>query len=194
MKLVLGTLRVLPLALAALLPLACWAGPETESFGPAQAIADELKSAAGTDIAWIAAGVLKEDATGDLTTFLTYPTDELVVVKLSGKQIKQALERSVALYPTPNPGFLQVSGLEISFSKSADSERRIRTVLVNGLDLDEKSQYSVAMPGNLARGGLGYFQVWDKTAIERTLPGVTLESVLKGKSGFVRTARWKIVP
>lgn len=170
-----------------------FAGPDTEAFGPGQAIADELKSAAGTDVAWIPAGVLKADGKGDLSTYVQFLTDDIAVVKLTGAEIKAALERSVSLYPAPNPSFLQISGLEVSFSRSAEADKRVRTVLVNGLELNPNSVYTAAMPGNLAKGGLGYFTVWDKKSIERTLPGTTLESLLKGKTGFVRTSRWKVV-
>lgn len=176
-----------------MVPAALWAGPETGSFGPGQAIADEIRSAAGTELAWIPAGMLQEDGRGDLSSYVQFGTDEVAVVRLTGAQVKAALERSVALYPSGNPGFLQVSGLEVSFSASAVPDSRVRTVLVNGIELRADGSYEVAMPANLARGGLGYFMVWERQAIVRTLEGVTLEGLLRGKSGFVRAARWKVV-
>jgi 2',3'-cyclic-nucleotide 2'-phosphodiesterase (5'-nucleotidase family) len=168
-------------------------GPDTESFGPGQAIADEIRSVAGTDIAWIPAAMLEDEGKGDLSTYLKFGTDEISIVSLTGEQIKLALERSVNLYPTPNPSFLQISGLEVSFSKSAAPDSRIRTVLVNGIELNSKQSYDVAMPITIARGGLGFFTVWKKTSITRTMEGTTLEKILKGKSGFARTSRWKAV-
>lgn len=168
-------------------------GPDTESFGPGQAIADEMRAVAGTDIAWIPAAMLENEGKGDLSTYLKFGTDEISIVTLTGEQIKLALERSVNLYPTPNPSFLQVSGLEVSFSKSAAPDARIRTILVNGMELNLKQNYEVAMPITIARGGLGFFTVWKKTSITRTMEGTTLEKILKGKSGFARTARWKAV-
>lgn len=185
----------IPLTAFATLALvaAAFGGPDTESFGPGQAIADEIKSVAGADIAWIPAGMLEEEAKGDLSTYLKFGTDEIAVVSLTGEQVKLALEKSANLYPSPNPSFLQVSGLEVSFSKSAPAESRIKAVVVNGAELNPKQNYDVAMPVTIARGGLGFFTVWKKTSITRTLSGVTLENVLKGKSGFVRTARWKVV-
>jgi len=168
-------------------------GPDTESFGPGQSIADEMRAVAGTDIAWIPAAMLENEGKGDLSTYLKFGTDEISIVTLTGEQIKLALERSVNLYPTPNPSFLQVSGLEVSFSKSAAPDARIRTILVNGMELNLKQNYEVAMPITIARGGLGFFTVWKKTSITRTMEGTTLEKILKGKSGFARTARWKAV-
>jgi 2',3'-cyclic-nucleotide 2'-phosphodiesterase (5'-nucleotidase family) len=184
-----------PFLAAILLSLACTAfgSPDSESSGHGQAIADEIRAAAGTTIAWIPGAMLEDEAKGDLSSYLKFGTDEISVVKLTGEQIKTALERSISLYPTPNPSFLQVSGLEISFSKSAPADSRIRTVLVDGAELNPKATYEVAMPITIARGGLGYFTVWKKSEIVRTLENVTLETLLKGKSGFVRTARWKPV-
>ena len=184
-----------PTFAAILLILACSSlgSPEFESTGQGQAIADEIRSAASADIAWIPAAMLEEEGKGDLSTYLKFGTDEIAVVKLSGDQIRAALERSISLYPSPNPSFLQISGLEVSFSKSAPADSRIRTVLVDGAELNRKSTYEVAMPITIARGGLGYFTVWKKTDIVRSLENVTLETLLKGKSGFVRTARWKPV-
>lgn len=176
-----------------LLAVAAFAGPEKESFGPGQAIADEIRSVAGTDIAWIPAGMLNEDAKGDLSTYVKFGTDEISVVTLTGAQVRLALERAVSLYPSANPSFLQISGLEVSFSKSAEPDQRTRSILVDGSELESAKKYSVAMPSTVARGGLGFFTIWDKKSIDRTIEGSSLESVLKGKAGNVRTARWKMV-
>jgi len=169
-----------------------WAGPETEATAAGQSIADALRDAAKTDFGFIAAGLMKTGNGEDLAGFVQYPADEIAIVKLTGKQIRSALERSVSLFPSPNPGFLQVSGLEITFSRSASIDSRITSVSANGAGLDPTRTYTVAMPGGLARGGLGYFTIWDKSAIDRTLSGVTLESVVKGKSASSRGLRWKV--
>lgn len=172
---------------------AAWAGPETEAFGPAQVAADAMREVAGSDMAFIAAGMLKSNFDSkDLATLLQFPTDELVVVSLKGSQIRQALERSVSLYPAPNTGFLQLSGLEASFSKGAAPEHRITSVTVGGNKLDDSRTYTVAMPASLARGGLGYFKVWDRNAITRTLSGRTMESILQGKSYNGSAPRWSM--
>ena len=175
------------LALGAVVALA---GPDSESFGPGQAIADQLRTATGADLAFVPAGVLKPEATGELNHFLLFPTDEVSTVKLTGAQVKRALERGVSLAPMANPGFLQISGLEVTYSASASPESRITTVLANGEPLDLARAYTVAMPGNLARGGLGYFSIWDKKAIQKTLPGQTLDGLLQGKSGSADAPRW----
>ncbi|MBS1724452.1 MAG: 5'-nucleotidase C-terminal domain-containing protein [Armatimonadetes bacterium] len=170
-----------------------FAGPDTESFGPAQVAADAIRAAAKADIAFLPAGVLKANFKGgDLAGLLQFPTDEVAVVQLTGAQVRQALEKSVAIYPSPNPGFLQLSGINATFSKSEDPNKRVVSATLFGANLDDSKKYRVAMPGSLARGGLGYFTVWKETQIIEMLKGQNLETVLKGKSGTDNQPRWKI--
>lgn len=158
----------------------------------AQAAADVVREAAGADIAFLAAGLLKE-STGDLASIMRYPTDEIVVITLSGAQLKKALERSLSNYPQPNDGFLQISGMTVVFSESAPPESRILEVKVGDALLSAGRQYTAAMPATLARGALGYFKIWDRSQISRN-SGQTLESKLKGKTGSVRISRYIAKP
>lgn len=175
--------------LGGVLPCA-WAGPDTEAYAPAQIAADVLREAAGAEIAFLPAGMLKDAHQSDnLASLLQYPTDELAVVSLRGSQIKLALERSVSLFPAPCSAFLQVSGLEYTFSKSASPDSRVLSVLVGEQKLEPGRTYTVAMPATIARGGLGFFKIWNRDQISRVLPGVTLESLLRGKATSPSAAR-----
>lgn len=168
--------------------------PALGSHLPAQAAADLMRGTAGTDGAFLAAGLLKEryDAS-DASSMFQYPTDEIVVVTLTGSQIRAALERSVSLYPQPYSSFLQLSGFTATFSKSAASGKRVVSVQTeSGTKLADGQSYTVAMPASLGRGGLGYFKIWDKPNITRTLSDVTIEKLLKGKRLDVgaQSGRW----
>ncbi len=166
-------------------------GPEAGAHQPSQAAADVLKQFAGADGAFMAAGLVKETYQKDnLASLLQYPTDDIVVLTLTGAQIKQAFERSVSLFPQPNTSFLQISGFEVTFNKSNAPDARIVSVTVGGAPLDVTHEYKVAMPSSLGRGGLGYFKIWDKSKITKTFDKTTVESVLKDKK-YVETApRW----
>lgn len=179
---------------AALLPNLVFAqeGPKAGSHGPAQAIADVIRSVTGADIALIPAMMVKSDVqSDDLARLVNYPEDVLVVSEISGSQIRAALNRSVSLYPSPNNGFLQISGLSVVFNPSAPSGERVTSVLVGGVALSESTVYKVGMPVSLARGNYGYLNVWDKKSIVRTLEGVTLEGALKNQTGTADEPRWK---
>ena len=132
-------------------------GPDVEAYAPGQNIADALKAAAGADGAFIAAAMLdtKKFQADDLSKLLVYPGDQIVVVSLTGAQIRQAFERSLSLHPQRNYGFLQISGFEVVFSADAPVNQRVKSVLASGAKLDETRNYQVAMPVGLARGGYG---------------------------------------
>ena len=169
-------------------------GPDTEAFGPAQAAADEIRAATDADVALLAAGMIfPKYAGGDLSKLFKYPWDTIVVSRLTGAQLGAALSRSISLYPSPNNGFLQLSGVEVTFKKSAPADERIVSVTVGGRPLDDAAEYEVAMPIRLARGGYGYLKVWDKKSIKRTIEGLTLEKLLTGKTATKQTPRWKAV-
>ncbi len=171
------------------------AGPQTGANLAAQCAADVLKDFAGADGAFIATGLVKETYDkDDLSSLLLYPTDGVVVLTLSGSQIRQAFERSITLYPQANSNFLQVSGFEITFSKSAPPDQRIVSVTVAKAPLETGRAYQIVMPASLGQGVLGYFKIWDKTKITKTFDGATLESVLKGKPYVETSPRWAIQP
>ena len=186
-------LVALLLAVASVLALA-QDGPEVGSHQPSQSAADVLRVFAGADCAFMAAGLVKSSFEKDnLASLLQFPSDEVVVVNLTGSEIKQVLERSVSLYPQPNPSFLQLSGLEATFSRNGTPGQRIVNVAVNGAKLDDKRTYSVAMPASLGRGGLGYFKIWDTSKIAKTFDKTTVEKVLKGKRFTETSPRWSAV-
>ena len=172
--------------------LAFGQGPEVGAHLPSQAAADILRDYATVDGAFLAAGLVKPtfQKSEDLASLIQYPSDELVVVTITGAQVKQAFERSLSLYPEENSGFLQISGFEVTFSKSAPSGQRVLSVRCNGVSLEESKNYRIAMPSSLGRGGLGYFKIWDKAKITKTFEKVTVESILKGKRYAETSSRW----
>ena len=164
--------------------------PAAGAYLPAQAAADVLKDFAKADGAFLAADQVKTTySKQNLATLLSYPTYKLVIVSLTGAQIKTAFERSVSLYPQDNAIFLQISGFEVTFNKSAAPWSRIVKATLNGTPIDDKKSYTVAMPDELANGVLGYFKVWDKGAITKSFDS-TLESILNKKPYATTTPRW----
>lgn len=165
--------------------------PSNSAHSPSQAAADVIREVAGTDGAFLAAGLINEkfDAS-DLSSLMQYADDEIVIVALKGSQIRQAFERAVALYPEGDSSFLQISGFEVDFDGKANAYSRIRSVTVGGSRLEDGKTYNIAMPATLGRGGLGYFKIWDKTKITSTLHGTTVGKALKGKRASETKPRW----
>lgn len=164
---------------------------ELGADGPGQSAADALRDFTHADGAFIAAGLLRASIQKDnLAALFEFSSDEIVMVKLSGAQLKQAFERSLSVYPMPNSSFLQISGFEVTFSKSAPIGQRVKSATASGTPIDSTRTYTIAMPARLGRGGFGYFKIWDKADITQTFSGATVETVLKGKPVTVTSSRW----
>jgi 2',3'-cyclic-nucleotide 2'-phosphodiesterase (5'-nucleotidase family) len=181
---------VFALGLMAQAAFASASNPETGAYGPAQSAADIFREFAKSDGSFLAAGQIKTNSSKDLAALLQYPTDDLVVVTLTGAQIKEAFERSVSLYPQPNSSFLQISGFEVTFSSSGAPGQRVTAATANGSRIEDNKTYTVAMPSSLGRGGFGYFKIWDKAKITKTFEGTTVEAILKGKTVTTTSPRW----
>lgn len=87
--------------------------------------------------------------------------NSLAIMKLSGDEIQQALETSVANSPSAFGGFLQVSGLKFTYDSSKPAGQRVQSVEVkedgvNYVALDPNKTYVVATNTFTAKGGDGY--------------------------------------
>ncbi len=189
---VVRTLTTLAVAAGAVIVTAQKA-PDVGAHLPSQAAADVLRDFAGADGAFLAAGLVHERSQADnLASLLQYPDDPIVIVALKGSQIRQAFEKSLALFPQPNTSFLQVSGFEIGFNPDSPAGQQVKSVTTPAGPLDDSKTYNIAMPASLGRGGLGYFKIWDKTKIVSTLPNVTVEKALLGKPYVETKPRWVV--
>ncbi|MCX6345131.1 MAG: 5'-nucleotidase [Armatimonadetes bacterium] len=149
-------------------------------------VADAVRACAKTDVALIAASELKSKdppiAAGkvdssELTSLISYADDPLAVLELTGKQIRQALEKAVSIYPQPNLGFLQVSGLKFTFTPTKSAGERVASVTVNGSPLDDSHTYTVAVTNSMASGALGYFKIWSTGNLRRKLDSTIAKTV-----------------
>ncbi|MCZ0756805.1 5'-nucleotidase C-terminal domain-containing protein [Anoxybacillus sp. J5B_2022] len=86
--------------------------------------------------------------------------NSLAIMKLTGAEIKEALEFSVKDAPKPFGGFLQVSGLRFTYDSRKPVGERVLTVEVkegdNYVPLDPNKTYVVATNTFTAKGGDGY--------------------------------------
>lgn len=166
--------------------------PGLGSHSGSQAAADLIRDYAKADGAFLAAGSISPTFdSNNLASLLQFPTDQIVVLTLKGSEIRSAFEKSLEVYPTTNRAFLQVSGFTIEANISAKANSRIVSVNTSSGPLDDSKNYNIAMPLSLGRGGYGYFTIWDKAKVTKTLDG-TLESVLNGKKLTETTSRWSL--
>ncbi|KAH7083327.1 Metallo-dependent phosphatase-like protein [Paraphoma chrysanthemicola] len=82
--------------------------------------------------------------------------DPVVVLKVTGKAIFDALENGVSNYPALEGRFPQVSNISFETDYSKPPHSRIQNVTVGGEPLDEKREYVLATRGYMGRGKDGY--------------------------------------
>ncbi len=146
---------------------------EETSFG--DLTADALVKATGTTIALVPAVVFKSGTIepGPVTVekvreLLAKPTDTWAVVMLTGVKLRETLERSVSRAPQPSSGFLQVSGIALTYDPQAPRNSRIVSLTISGAAVQPDARYDVAMPLSLAKGGSGYFTIFGEDDIVRS--------------------------
>ena len=123
--------------------------------------ADAIKNETKSNIAFVNGGNIRttieagEITKGKLAEVFPFG-NTIKVIKLTGEDVKKALEVSVGAYPENQGGFLQVSGIKFSFDASKENGNRVSALKVNGKDIDLTKQYTVAINDFLAVGGDGY--------------------------------------
>ncbi|KAK3354015.1 Metallo-dependent phosphatase-like protein [Lasiosphaeria hispida] len=126
-------------------------------------VCDIMRHHHAADCALMAAGTIRGDqiyAPGtlrvkDVTDCFPFE-DPVVVIKVSGQALWDALENSVSLYPALEGRFPQVSGIRFVFDPAKPVGGRVLQVEVKGEPLDPERVYVLATRGYMARGKDGY--------------------------------------
>lgn len=127
-------------------------------------LTDAIKDESKADAALINGGIIRgehEYAAGDdftrrdLLLELPFRT-RLVVLRVSGQMIVDALENGVSQLEKLKGRFPQVSGLQYEVNSSAPVGQRISNVLIGEAPLREEKSYVLATSDYLFNGGDGY--------------------------------------
>jgi 2',3'-cyclic-nucleotide 2'-phosphodiesterase (5'-nucleotidase family) len=156
--------------------------------------ADAARAAVEAQLAVLQASLLRpvvlpadEQLTREkLTAALLYPDEKIVLVEISGSQLRAAFERAVSMLPKPSTGFLQVSGMRVTFRSDAKAGQRVARVIVGNAPLVPDKVYRAAMPASLAKGALGYYRIFKELEPKRRGPDPELGQAL---CDYVRAAR-----
>jgi len=81
---------------------------------------------------------------------------KVVLVEISGADLRAALENGVARYPKSSGGFPQISGFSFTFDPKKPVGKKVISVKVGGEPLDESRTYRLATNSYLLKGGNGY--------------------------------------
>jgi len=132
-------------------------------------IADTIRLSAGADVAVINSGCIRTSiGTGDITLkdvydvmpFLNYTC----ILDVPGSVLWDEMEFSLALMGSDKGGFLQISGMTVTYDPDA-TESRVISIIVGGTDLDKDATYRLATIDFVASGGDGntYLKDYDAT-------------------------------
>ena len=85
------------------------------------------------------------------------PFENIIVTKrVTGHEIKKALEEGVAYYPVESGGFPDMAGMTYKFDPLKPKGSRIVSITKDGQDIDMDKTYVIAMSDYLGKGGDGY--------------------------------------
>ena len=127
-------------------------------------LADAMRQATGSDIGLSNGGGIRGDTVYPPGTRLTRKMvltelpfgNKTVVLRLTGAQVREALENGVSRAAHPSGRFPQVSGLAFSFDARKPAGERLTSVTVAGAPLEDGRSYTLATNDFLARGGDDY--------------------------------------
>ncbi len=124
-------------------------------------VTDIMRTATGADAALINGGSIRTSLhRGQVKAkdiYAALPFDNyLVAIRLTGQQLREALEHGVSGLKNGAGRFPQVSGLSFTYSRSAPVGSRVSEIWVQGQPLDPGKAYVVATNDFLAAGGDGY--------------------------------------
>jgi 5'-nucleotidase/UDP-sugar diphosphatase len=124
-------------------------------------VAEVMRETAGAEAALINGGTIRTSiGRGKIEVKNIYdvlPFDNyLVAIRLTGAQLKAALEHGVAHLKEGSGSFPQVAGLTFTYSRSAPAGSRVKEVTVGGAALEPQKEYVVATNDFLVAGGDGY--------------------------------------
>ncbi|SVD60083.1 uncharacterized protein METZ01_LOCUS412937, partial [marine metagenome] len=92
--------------------------------------------------------------------------DPIVVVEVTGNQLKQIMEQSFTLLR----GLMQVSGLEVTYDTSKPERNRLVSLMHAGRPVHDEDIFSVAVPEIIARGGDHYDEFLETRLLRKAEP------------------------
>lgn len=127
-------------------------------------IVDTMRSVSGAEIALINSGSIRGDRKYENNTVISRKTianelpfrSTLSIISIKGSDLLAALEIGFAGLDEGKGSFPQVSGLHIVFDSALPQGQRVKSIEVNGSELDVAKHYVLATTDYLVEGGDGY--------------------------------------
>jgi 2',3'-cyclic-nucleotide 2'-phosphodiesterase (5'-nucleotidase family) len=163
-------------------------------------IADAIRASTGADVAIVNGGGIrgnKQYPAGhaltrrDILSELPFG-NATVMVEITGKDIKDALENGLSQYDNRAGRFPQISGMSVTFDSKAAPGSRVQSIEIGGKPADPAAIYKVASNDFMFAGGDGYAALGrGKTLIGQT-DGALLANVVMAHVRRLGTVEAKI--
>ena len=157
-------------------------------------VADIMRHVSKADVTLINGGGIRTSIPkGEVRVkdvFAVLPFDSYIVaIRLTGRQIREALEHGVSGVENEEGRFPQVSGMSFQYSPSERRGSKIKRIFIGGAPINLNQEYLVATNDFLAAGGDGYKTFGE--AIKSSNDLSTLGGTIKGeKIGYSDSGRW----
>ncbi len=124
-------------------------------------IADAIRESARSDVALVNSGSIRANIKKGVVTLkdvydVLLFDNYVVVLKLRGKEILQALEHSVSKVELGKGAFLQVSGLMFAYDTASPPGSRVKDIRIAGMPMHPEKIYTVALNDFMVAGGDGF--------------------------------------
>jgi 5'-nucleotidase / UDP-sugar diphosphatase len=167
-------------------PLEARRGPlRTQETNLGDFLADAMRARLRTDVALMNGGGIRSDRVvppgpltrRDVAGLLPFG-NVVLVLEVTGRMLRDALEFGLAQRDREGGGFLQVAGVRVRFDPSRPAGARLMDVEVAGAPLDAERRYTVAIVDFLARGGDNFTAFRDARAVLDAASGPSLAEIL----------------
>ena len=133
-------------------------GPRESMLG--DLIADAARWFSGSDVAMLNSGSIRSDiGVGDITISSLYEAlpflDELVILEADGSRLYEAMESSYTHLESDVGGFLQISGMTVTYDPDAETGSRVSSIEIDGKKVEAGKTYSVCTSDYVVMGGNG---------------------------------------
>jgi 3',5'-cyclic AMP phosphodiesterase CpdA len=121
----------------------------------------------------------------------------IVVLELTGRAIREAIEHGISRYPSPFGGFPQVSGMSFTFNPARPPGRRLIEITIRGEPLRPDKTYTVATNDFLSGGGYGYTMLRERAKrVHRTnifIHDVLVTYIIRKVEGWREPVRFAVI-
>ena len=179
-----------------------------EENGLCDFVADAFREIGGTQAAIVNAGSVRNNLeAGDVTynsimNILPYSSD-VVIARVSGQMILDALEFGVSILPDISARFPQVSGISFHVNRdipssvrvdgrnqfvSVEGDRRVSDVKIGDEALDPEKEYTLTGTSFLLSGGDGYTMFKDAVILRTTMlpdSDVVMKYIVENLDGVI---------